>query len=141
MCSPGDPDSGFGCEGTKTRLFHCLPHMLGSSNVNQPPILQRRRVKRGGFTILEEDPTIYPHTFLFPVLLLLTGQRSVFTWLTRVPPLILSKMLSTCSTNAAVASYSLQHIPEYKKTKLLCFLMWWITVMLYTGKITHYSSY
>jgi hypothetical protein len=26
--------------------------------------------------------------------------------------LILSKMLSTCSTNAAVARYSLQHIPE-----------------------------
>jgi hypothetical protein len=58
MCSQEDPVSGFRCKELTTRLFHCPPHMLGSSNVNYPPILWR--MKKGGFTNLEEDTMFIP---------------------------------------------------------------------------------
>jgi hypothetical protein len=57
-----------GVEECKTCLFRCPPHKLDSSNFNQPPILWWRRMKKGRFTISEEDQTIYPHACLCPVI-------------------------------------------------------------------------
>jgi hypothetical protein len=67
--------------------------MLGSSNANQSPILRRRRVKRGGFTILGEDPMVYPHTCLFPVLYM---WAVITEWATQCFPLV--NMGSTIET-------------------------------------------
>jgi hypothetical protein len=41
--------------------------MWGSSNMNEPPNLRRRGLMKGRFTIHEEEPATYPHTFFGPV--------------------------------------------------------------------------
>jgi hypothetical protein len=57
-------------------------------------------------------------------LLSLSGQRSVFPVSTRVPPLKLSKRLSTSSTNTAVARYSLLHPPKWTQKESVGFLVY-----------------
>jgi hypothetical protein len=100
----------------------------------------KKRMKKGGFTILQGDTTIYLHTCPCPVIYKGTCYRwvwqcNVFPGSTCVPPLKLSKKLSTSSTNATVARYSLQHHPERKlKRKLVGFPTWWTTIFLQVGK-------
>jgi hypothetical protein len=50
--------------------------MLDSSNVNHPSILSWRRMRKGRFIIPEEDPTIYPHTRLSPVIMRVTAKQN-----------------------------------------------------------------
>jgi hypothetical protein len=67
MYSPGDPDSGFRCEGTENP-----PLSLSSTHAGQQKCLLAthsvEEEKKDGFTTLEEYSTVYPHTCLFPEL-------------------------------------------------------------------------
>jgi hypothetical protein len=68
MCSRGDFDWSFGCQG----IQH-LPLPLSSTHAEQLQYqLATHSVKdddeKGRFTILQEDPTLYPHTCLLPMI-------------------------------------------------------------------------
>jgi hypothetical protein len=56
-----------GLKIVKTCTFQRSPHMLDSTNICNPPILLWSWFVEGRFTILKEDPALYPHTCLGPV--------------------------------------------------------------------------
>lgn len=73
MCSQGILIRASGLKIVTASPFQHSPHMLGSTNINEPPILWWSRFLEGRFTILQDDPALYPHTCLGPVTFMRTG--------------------------------------------------------------------
>jgi len=104
-----------GVKTVKTCTFQHSPHMLDSTNTYNPPIMWCSRFLEGRFTILKEDPTLYPHTCLGPV----TYMGTVVTkWAmqclarcARFTLLKLSNRLLTSSTTHSIGMYSLLNTP------------------------------
>jgi hypothetical protein len=54
MCSQGDPNSGFGSQGTLNPPSSLFSIYAGSSNINEPPNLRRRGSKKAGLPSLRK---------------------------------------------------------------------------------------
>ena len=52
----------------KTCTSQRSPHMLDSTNICNPPILWWSQFLEGRFIIVKEDPALYPHTCLGPMI-------------------------------------------------------------------------
>jgi len=95
--------------------FQYSPHMLGSTNINEPPILWWSKFLEGRLTIFEEDPVSHPHTCLvqWPYEKL---SLSRLPGAARSTLLKQSNSLSMSLSNIATARYLVLNTPDKKET-------------------------
>jgi hypothetical protein len=96
--------------------FKCSPHMLGSTNINDPPILWWSKFLEGRLIIFQEDPAPHPHTCLvqWPIWELLSLSR--LPGAARFMLLKLWNSLSMSLSNMTTARYLLLNTPDKKET-------------------------